>query len=83
MRGFIQFHNEIYETRMITSSTFQKKSESNMQLNYCVHPTLDEFQYDAAITHVGINKILQSKIVRVPLQSLKRVNMTKKNHPII
>ena len=66
MRGFIQFHNEIYETRMITRSTFQKKIESNMQLNYYVRPTFVEFQYDAAITHVGINKILQLKIVRVP-----------------
>ena len=32
----------------------------SIQLNHYVHPTLDEFQYDAAIIHAGINDILRS-----------------------
>ena len=31
------------------------------QLNHYVIPTLDEFDYDCAIIHVGINDILRSK----------------------
>ena len=30
-------------------------------LNYYVLPTLDEFQYDAAVIHVGIDDILPTK----------------------
>ena len=31
------------------------------QLNHYVTPTLEEYSYDAAIIHVGINDILRSK----------------------
>ena len=31
------------------------------QLNHYVVPTLEEFDYDCAIIHVGINDILRSK----------------------
>ena len=35
------------------------------QLNHYVIPTLDKFDYDCAIIHVGINDILQSKDISV------------------
>ena len=35
------------------------------QLNHYVIPTLDKFDYDWAIIHVGINDILQSKDISV------------------
>lgn len=34
---------------------------NSKQSNHHIRPMLDEFQCDAAITHVGINNILQSK----------------------
>ena len=41
------------------------------QLNHYVIPTLEEFNYDCAIIHVGINDILQSKDVRTERPSEK------------
>ena len=31
------------------------------QMNHCVKPTLEEYKYDCAIIHVGINDILRNK----------------------
>ena len=31
------------------------------QLNHCIKPTLEEYEYDCAIIHVGINDILRNK----------------------
>ena len=31
------------------------------QLNHCVKPTLDEYEYDSVIVHVGLNDVLRCK----------------------
>ena len=50
--------------RQIQSSRIHVKAfpgAKSPQLNYYVTQTLKEYRYDAAIIHVGINDILQSK----------------------
>ena len=50
------------------------------QLNHYVTPTLEEYSYDAAIIHVGINHILISKhdeIDKLPGNVIKVGNTVK------
>ena len=35
------------------------------QLNHCIKPTLEEYKYDCAIIHVGINDIFRIKMILI------------------
>ena len=52
------------------------------QLNHYVTPTLEEYSYDAAIIHVGINDILRSKhydeLDKLPGNIIKEGNICQK-----
>ena len=54
------------------------------QLNHYVTPTLEEYSYDAAIIHVGINDILRSKhdeLHKLPENIIKVGNTCQKYRP--
>ena len=54
------------------------------QLNHYVTPTLEEYSYDAAIIHVGINDILRSKhdeLDKLP-ENIIKVGITCQKHNI-
>ena len=53
-----QFNSHIHGGKIYLKAFPSAKAD---QLNHHVKPSLEEYKYDAAIIHVGINDILRSK----------------------
>ena len=53
-----QFNSHIHDGKVYLKAFHGAKAD---QLNHHVKPSLEEYEYHAAIIHVGINDILRSK----------------------